>query len=132
MGDRVLGHGVGVDQRSNKSSEGAFQQHTVIRADLASQIPQSLAYEEAYVLPLGLYTAACGLFMKDYLVLPYPTLSPNPTGKTLLIWGGSTSVDSNAIQLGVAASYEVITTCSPKNFATSGNSVPLKSSTTKA
>ena len=38
------------------------------------------------------------------------------TGKTLLIWGGSTSVGSNAIQLAVAAGYEVITTCSPKNF----------------
>lgn len=116
VGDRVLGHGVGMDQRSNKSSEGAFQQYTVIRADLASQIPQSLTYEEACVLPLGLSTAACGLFMKDYLALPYPTLSPIPTGKTLLVWGGSTSVGSNAIQLGVAAGYEVITTCSQKNF----------------
>ena len=38
------------------------------------------------------------------------------TGKTLLVWGGSTSVGSNAIQLAVAAGYEVITTCSPRNF----------------
>jgi NADPH:quinone reductase-like Zn-dependent oxidoreductase len=41
---------------------------------------------------------------------------PKPTGKTLLVWGGSTSVGSNAIQLGVAAGYEVVTTASPKNF----------------
>ena len=32
------------------------------------------------------------------------------------MWGGSTSVGSNAIQLGVAAGYQVITTASPKNF----------------
>lgn len=43
-------------------------------------------------------------------------MSPKPTGKTLLVWGGSTSVGSNAIQLAVAAGYEVITTASPKNF----------------
>ena len=39
-----------------------------------------------------------------------------PTGKTVLIWGGSTSVGSNAIQLAVAAGYEVITTAGPRNF----------------
>jgi NADPH:quinone reductase-like Zn-dependent oxidoreductase len=68
------------------------------------------------VLPLGLSTAACGLFQKDYLALQYPSLSPKPAGKTLLVWGGSTSVGSNAIQLAVAAGYEVIATASPKNF----------------
>jgi NADPH:quinone reductase-like Zn-dependent oxidoreductase len=45
-----------------------------------------------------------------------PTASPQPTGQTLLVWGGSTSVGSNAIQLALAAGYEVITTASPKNF----------------
>jgi NADPH:quinone reductase and related Zn-dependent oxidoreductases len=39
-----------------------------------------------------------------------------PTGKALLIWGGAGSVGSNAIQLGVAAGYEVFSTASPKNF----------------
>ena len=62
-------------------------------------------------------TAACGLFQKDQLGLQLPTVpAAKPTGKTVLIWGGSTSVGSNAIQLAVAAGYEVITTCSPKNF----------------
>ena len=32
------------------------------------------------------------------------------------VWGGSTSVGNNAIQLAVAAGYDVITTASPKNF----------------
>ncbi|KAI9810550.1 MAG: hypothetical protein M1827_006223 [Pycnora praestabilis] len=116
VGDRVIGHAVSIDHRSNKSSEGAFQEYTVIRNNMASPIPSSLSYESACVLPLGLSTAACGLFMKDFLALEYPTLSPKPTGKTLLVWGGSTSVGSNAIQLAVAAGYSVITTASPKNF----------------
>ena len=51
------------------------------------------------------------------LLLKVPSAAAQPTGKTLLIWGGSTSVGSNAIQLAVAAGYEVITTCSPRNFA---------------
>jgi NADPH:quinone reductase-like Zn-dependent oxidoreductase len=115
-GDRVIGHAVGMDVRSNKSAEGAFQQYTIIRANLASPIPSSMPYENACVLPLCLSTAACALFQKDFLALQYPTVSPKPNGKTLLVWGGSTSVGSNAIQLAVAAGYEVITTASPKNF----------------
>ena len=42
--------------------------------------------------------------------------TPRPTGQTVLVWGGSTSVGSNAIQLAIAAGYEVITTASPRNF----------------
>lgn len=118
-GDRVLGHAVGMDKRSNKTSEGGFQQYTVLRTNLASPIPSSMSYESACVLPLCLSTAACGLFMKDFLALQYPTSSKTrtPTGQTLLVWGGSTGVGSNAIQLAVAAGYDVITTCSPRNFA---------------
>lgn len=38
------------------------------------------------------------------------------TGQTVVVWGGSTSVGSNAVQLAVAAGYEVVTTASPRNF----------------
>lgn len=34
----------------------------------------------------------------------------------MLIWGGSTSVGCNAIQLARTAGYDVVTTCSPHNF----------------
>ncbi|KAL9612630.1 MAG: hypothetical protein Q9167_002800 [Letrouitia subvulpina] len=115
-GDRVLGHAVGVDARSNKSAEGAFQLYTIVRANLASPIPTTMSYESASVLPLGLSTAACALFQKHFLALQYPSTSKKPSGKTLIVWGGSTSVGSNAIQLAVAAGYEVFTTASPKNF----------------
>lgn len=113
-GDRVLGHAVAI--KTNKTSEGAFQAYTVVLAHMASPIPDNLSYESAAVLPLGLSTAACGLFQKDYLALQYPSVPSKPTGKALLIWAGASSVGSNAIQLAVAAGYEVITTASPKNF----------------
>jgi NADPH:quinone reductase-like Zn-dependent oxidoreductase len=105
-----------MDLKNNKSAEGAFQEYTVVRANMVSPIPSSMPHENACVLPLGLSTAACGLFQKNFLALSYPTVSPKPNGKTVLVWGGSTSVGSNAIQLAVAAGYEVITTASPKNF----------------
>jgi len=115
VGDRVLGHAVGADKKRNSSAEGAFQTYTVVLAHMAAPIPSTLPYENAAVLPLGLSTAACGLFQKDHLALEYPSANPKPTGQTLLIWGGSTSVGSNAIQLAVAAGYEVVTTASPRN-----------------
>jgi len=116
-GGRVLAHAVGVDKKRNSAAEGSFQEYTVILAHMASPIPNSMSYEDAAVLPLALSTAACGLFQKDQLALQYPSADAKPTGKTLLIWGGSTSVGSNAIQLAVAAGYEVVTTASPSNFA---------------
>jgi len=116
VGDRVLGHANGIDQKHNKSSEGAFQTYTIVESQMASSIPDALSYESAAVIPLGVSTAACGLFQEDQLALQYPTTHPKSTGKTLLVWGGATSVGCNAIQLAVAAGYEVITTASPKNF----------------
>lgn len=118
-GDRVVGHAVSIDKRSNRACEGAFQEFVVLRDNLVSPIPDDLSFERACVLPLCLSTAACGLFMQDYLGLPHPSVKTqkHSAGQTLVVWGGSTSLGANAIQLAVAAGYEVITTASPKNFA---------------
>ncbi len=116
VGDRVLGHAVGTDKDRNTPAEGAFQEYTVLLDRLTAPIPATLPYERAAVLPLALSTAACGLFQRDQLALQHPSASPRPTGQTLLVWGGATSVGSNAIQLAVAAGYAVITTASPRNF----------------
>jgi NADPH:quinone reductase-like Zn-dependent oxidoreductase len=117
VGDRVLGHATGLDKARNDATEGGFQRFTVLLEQMASPIPQTLSYEDACVLPLGLSTAACGLFQKDQLALQHPLQHATTTGETLLVWGGSTSVGCNAIQLGKAAGYEVIATASPRNFA---------------
>ncbi len=116
VGDRVLGHAVGTDKDVNSAAEGTFQQYTVVLERLAAPIPDSMPYEDAAVLPLAVSTASCGLFQSDQLGLRHPSAKAEPTGQTLLVWGGSTSVGSNAIQLAVAAGYEVITTASPRNF----------------
>ena len=118
LGDLVVYHAARKSKNCNDSARSAFQTYTVSEAQFASPIPTTLSYKSACVLPLGLSTAACGMFQKDQLALQLPSVAVprNSTGKTLLVWGGSTSVGCNAIQLAVAAGYEVFTICSPKNF----------------
>ena len=115
-GDRIVALAVGAEKSRNRAAEGAFQKYSLILEHLASPIPDTLSYEEASVLPLGISTAASGMFQRDFLALDYPQTTPVANGKTLLIWGGSTSVGNNAIQLAVQAGYRVVTTASPKNF----------------
>ncbi len=117
VGDRVLGYAAGADKRRNRAAEGAFQDYAVVLAHMAAPIPDAMAFEDAAVLPLGLSTAACGLFQTDFLAMNAPSAAPAPRDETLLVWGGSTSVGLNAIQLAVAAGYDVIATASPHNFA---------------
>ncbi|CAI7616300.1 unnamed protein product [Penicillium glandicola] len=121
VGDRVLAHALSMDPAINNSSEGAFQHYTVIRDNMVSVIPDWLSYEEACVVPLGLTTAATALFQRDFLGLkrpgtPMAIVGPELLPEVVVIWGGSTSVGCNAIQLAASAGYDVITTCSPKNF----------------
>ena len=116
VGDRVLGYAAGSDKRRNRAAEGAFQDYAVLIAHMAAPMPDAMLFEDGAVLPLGLSTAACGLFQQDFLALNAPSAAPVQTGKTLLVWGGSTSVGSNAIQLAAAAGYDVVTTASPRNF----------------
>lgn len=111
-GDRVLAE----SDVLKKNAGGAFQLYVVAQENMASHFPANVSFEQACVLPACLAVAAVGMFDKDMLALELPTLNPKPNGKTLLVWGGSTSVGSNGIQLGVAAGYEIITTCSPHNF----------------
>jgi NADPH:quinone reductase-like Zn-dependent oxidoreductase len=116
VGDRVLGQAMSTDQKINNAAYGGFQLYTILLEQITSPIPDHLSFESASVMPLGFTTAAAGLFEKDQLGLKYPQLKARSTGKTVLVWGGSTSVGCNAIQLAVAAGYEVISTSSPKNF----------------
>lgn len=96
VGDRVVGQAMCLAG----PSKGGFQLYTVVDDTMAFHIPSTLSYESACVLPLGLSTASSALFQKDQLALQHPSVTPKSNGKSLLIWGGSTSVGSNAIQVG--------------------------------
>jgi NADPH:quinone reductase-like Zn-dependent oxidoreductase len=66
------------------------------------------------VIPLAIMTAAVGLFPEDQLNLPFPSSKPSPQN-TVLIWGGSGSVGTFAVQLARASGAYVIATASKKN-----------------
>jgi NADPH:quinone reductase-like Zn-dependent oxidoreductase len=114
-GDRVVAFAASGD-KGHTAAEGAFQEQVLVQDHMTAPIPDALSFEAAAVLPLGICTAATGLFQKDYLGLRHPSAAATPVGETLVVWGGSTSVGSNAIQLAAAAGYDVVTTCSPRNF----------------
>jgi NADPH:quinone reductase-like Zn-dependent oxidoreductase len=112
IGQRVIGHCDSLLTR--KAANAGFQLYSTCRELLVSAVPDSLPLANAAVLPLSMDTAAAALF--QILSLPLPSLSPKPTGMSVLIWGGSSSVGSSAIQLAVAAGLRVITTASESNF----------------
>lgn len=114
--DRHCARKVDVDLPAGAT--GAFQKYVVVQKDSISELPYKIPSSVGVVLPLGISTAAAGLYQKDFLALPLPSPEENPKSldRTILIWGGSSSVGSCAIQLAVASGAEVVTTASPKNF----------------
>jgi NADPH:quinone reductase-like Zn-dependent oxidoreductase len=114
-GDRVLGHCISL--ATGIQAQAGFQNYTVVPEITVSPIPDSVSFEQAAVIPLGLSTAAAALYKADGLRLPYPKPgSKDSTGTSILVWGGSSSVGGNAIQLATASGVKVIATCSERNF----------------
>lgn len=102
-------------------STGAFQKYTVVPKNRIAELPYEIPTSTGVVLPLGISTAAAGLYQEGFLALDFPTVDDEDSitkssKRTLLVWGGSSSVGSCTIQLAVASGAEVITTASPDNF----------------
>ncbi|USW54060.1 Putative GroES-like superfamily, alcohol dehydrogenase-like, NAD(P)-binding domain superfamily [Septoria linicola] len=117
-GDRVLGHAISLGNQ--KSQHGGFQLYTAIDESFAAPIPSKLSFTEATVLPLAISTAGQGLYderEKGFLGLPYPSLEPQPCNKTIVVWGGSSSVGALAIQLATASGAKVVAVASKHNHA---------------
>nr|POE87894.1 dehydrogenase orse [Quercus suber] len=118
-GDRVIAHTIGLTKPELKY--GGFQHYSTVLASVTAKVPASISLTDAAVLPLAFDTALIGLSgsIADGigLGLPYPSLDPSPSGKTLVVWGGSSSVGALAIQLAVAAGVTVIAVASAHNHA---------------
>ncbi|KFY98085.1 hypothetical protein V500_01802 [Pseudogymnoascus sp. VKM F-4518 (FW-2643)] len=113
-GQRVIAHCNAL--MTGNSDNAAFQLYTVANERLTAELPDTLSFEEGSVLPLALSTASSGLYQRDFLDLPLPTAGDAKLiNKTLLIWGGASSVGASAIQLAVASGLTVVTTASPAN-----------------
>ncbi|KAK3678416.1 hypothetical protein LTR78_001713 [Recurvomyces mirabilis] len=117
-GDRVTGHNISL--ASGQAADGAFQLYSRIKAAKAAHLPSNVSYASGSVLPLALDTAAVGLYSPlegdKGMGLPMPSLSPKPSGKTIVVWGGSSSVGALVIQLAVASGVKVVAVASSQNF----------------
>jgi NADPH:quinone reductase-like Zn-dependent oxidoreductase len=91
------------DRVASLNKVGAFAEYAVYPALTTFHIPPSLSYEEAATLPLGITTAAMGLFRR----LPF-TLDSKVTHKTIVVWGASGSVGNYAVQMAKIIGLKVI------------------------
>ncbi|KIW45808.1 uncharacterized protein PV06_01519 [Exophiala oligosperma] len=112
VGDRIAGFTHGSNTMNHLT--GAFAEHVIGKGDLALHIPPSLDFEQAASLGVGLVTI--GLCLYKSLKLPLPT-SPVDRSFPVLVYGGSTSTGTLAIQFLKQSGLIVYTTCSPHNFA---------------
>lgn len=104
---------------SNDPAQGGFQLYTSLNALVVVKIPDNLSYTSAAVLPLAISTASACLFKKETLALPLPKSSdanPPSSGKSVLVWGGSSSVGATAIQLAAGAGHKVVSVASKRNI----------------
>jgi NADPH:quinone reductase-like Zn-dependent oxidoreductase len=111
VGDRIAAttHG----SNFNNPNDGCFADYALVKADLAIKIPDTLSFDKAATLPLGVSTVAQGLFQKG-LKLRLPD-DQSANGESVLIYGGSTATGSLSIQLAKLAGYNVLTICGKKH-----------------
>jgi NADPH:quinone reductase-like Zn-dependent oxidoreductase len=100
-----------------------------VPADKAAILPNSISFTDGVVVPFALEAAVCALSLKEpgvampgvatpALGLPYPSVqSPVPSSdKTLIVYGGSSSVGSMTTQVATAAGIRVISIVGAHNF----------------
>ena len=104
---------------NSKPEYGGFQLYTAVVAAKTAKIPASVSFSEGSVIPLAFDTAAVGLYSPvsdGFLGLPLPSFTPSSSGKTIVIWGGSSSVGALAIQLAASSGVKVVAVASKRNF----------------
>jgi len=104
VGDRVFHQGL-----ININKYASFQQYVLVPAEIAAKIPDNTTFEQASTLPSGLATAAEGLYgnanraaTKAKRLVPPPWEAGGEgafKGKSIVVFGGSTSVGQYALQL---------------------------------
>ncbi|KAF4554596.1 Trans-enoyl reductase ACTTS2-like protein [Elsinoe fawcettii] len=109
-GDRITGFAHGVN--SVEPEDGTFAEYAVMKGDLATKIPDSLSFEDASTLGVGVSTVGQGLYQSLKLHLPG---EGDGKGEYVLVYGGSTATGTLAIQYAKLSGYKVLSTNSPHN-----------------
>ncbi|KAH8676757.1 chaperonin 10-like protein [Tricladium varicosporioides] len=111
-GDRVCGFVHGGNEANH--DDGCFGNYTQAKGDIQIKIPENLSFEEAATLGVGITTVGQGLYQSLKLALP---TKPTTAKEQILIYGGSTSTGTLAIQFAHLSGYTVLTTSSPQHHA---------------
>eukprot|EP00123_Amoebidium_parasiticum_P021600 comp7028_c0_seq1/m.2761 comp7028_c0_seq1/g.2761 ORF comp7028_c0_seq1/g.2761 comp7028_c0_seq1/m.2761 type:complete len:334 (-) comp7028_c0_seq1:306-1307(-) len=107
VGDVVAGYpGLG------RPGRGTFAQYCVIPEKMAWKKPPAITTEQLSTVGVSTLTASLGLY--NILKLARPS-NPSTTGEWVLVWGGSGSVGSQAVQLARLSGYKVVAAASKKN-----------------
>lgn len=116
-GDRVCGCAKPTD--AERTDTGCFAEYVVVKADIAMHIPDSMTFSDA--ASLGVATITTGRCLFDTFAITYPSPSANPSstttpsGRKILIYGGSTATGVILIQFAKLAGLTVLSTSSPHN-----------------
>jgi NADPH:quinone reductase-like Zn-dependent oxidoreductase len=111
VGDRVTGFAAVIYNQN--PDHGAWQIYTIFREIATMRIPDFISFEEGTTFPMAFATSAIALFVNLGIPLPKDPIKPQRNG--ILIWGGSSSVGTAAIQLARNAGFKVFVTASPRH-----------------
>jgi NADPH:quinone reductase-like Zn-dependent oxidoreductase len=103
-----------------ESETGTFQQYTLCPAELVSKIPDSLTFDDAATIPVGLGAAVIGLFNPiaegGLALTPFWSQDVKYKDKPIVIFGGTSSVGQYVIQVARLSGFSpIITTSSLKH-----------------
>lgn len=98
---------------------GAFQLYSVAKEITTAKLPDNIPFTEGAVLPVACNTALVGLSGPPGLGfnLPGPTKNLTPSGKTIVVWGASSSVGMMTLQLARESGIAAIAVASKHNHA---------------
>ncbi|TFK46251.1 GroES-like protein [Heliocybe sulcata] len=128
VGEGVTGFKVGdkvFHQGWFSNDKATFQQYTIVPAEITAKLPSNISLDEAASIPLGLATAALGLYSPVNkggqggagLTPPWEDAGRGKyAGKPIFLFGGATSVGQYVIQLAKLSGFSpIIATASPKH-----------------
>ncbi|KAF2095446.1 putative zinc-binding oxidoreductase ToxD [Rhizodiscina lignyota] len=110
-GDRVASFTHGGN--NIEPEDGGFAEYFVGKGDIVFHIPDFMSFEDAATLPVAIITCGQGLY--QHMGLPWPD-KPLKEKRYLLVYGGSTGTGMAAIQYAKLSGFDVLVTCSPRNF----------------
>lgn len=104
--------------RVGTTQYGVGQEFFLMDAPLTMPLPRNLNLAQASTLGGGSLTACLGIFEGLQIPLLDATNLPSKKDEWIVILGGASNVGNYAIQLAIAAGYNVIASCSPSSNST--------------